>query len=478
MKIIEVNNSALAGKPVIRRYLPVWLTMQLVAFIASAQSFVHPGLLHRRADLERMKTLVAKQVDPVYQGYLKFIQDPASGFSYTMRGPMEMVGRNPTVGQNEYDNDANAAHQNAIMWVITGDRRYADKSIAIVDAWCATLKNITGRDAILMAGLGPFKMLNAAEILRYTNTGWKDSSIQAAEKHFRKVIYPVIADFATFANGNWDAAAMKTMMAIGVFCNDRQIFNRALDYYVNGSGNGNIFHYIINEEGQVQESGRDQAHTQLGIGMLAEACAIAWNQGLDLYGYANNRLLKAFEYVAKFNLGEDVPFMEWLDRTGKYHHTKISQDQRGNLRAVYEQVYAHYVVQCGLQAPYVARAVEKVRPEGPGRPSADHPGYGTLYFAGAQRFDPQSIPLVAPAGIVIADSAQTRRISWVAPIAARSYTIAGSVKKNGKYKIVAKAITGNEIILHDIKAGAANYYQITANGKAGKRMAIAEPSIP
>jgi len=160
-----------------------------------------------------------------------------------------MVGRNPTVGQGAYDNDANAAHQNAIMWAITGDRRYADKAIEIVNAWSSTLQSITGKDAVLMAGLGPFKMINAAEILRYTNSGWKEADIKQTEKHFKEVIYPVLKEFAPFANGNWDAAAMKTMMAIAVFCNDRPMFERALHYYINGHGNGSLIHYIINEDG-------------------------------------------------------------------------------------------------------------------------------------------------------------------------------------------------------------------------------------
>jgi hypothetical protein len=251
-----------------------------VCIVAYTQSFVHPGILHSKEDLQRMKEAVASKHEPVYSGYQLFIQNPASQFTYQVQGPMQMVGRNPTVGQAAYDNDANAAHQNAVMWVITGDKHYADKAIEIVNAWSSTLKSITGKDAVLMAGLGPFKMVNAAEILRYTSSGWNEADIKQTEKHFKEVVYPVIKDFAPFANGNWDAAATKTMMAIAVFCNDRPMFERALHYYVNGHGNGSLFHYIINEDGQIQESGRDQAHTQLGIGMLAECCAIAGNQGL------------------------------------------------------------------------------------------------------------------------------------------------------------------------------------------------------
>jgi Alginate lyase len=307
--------------------------LSVFSLASAGQTFVHPGLLQSREDLERMKMAVAAKAEPINSDCDIFRASAASQLDYKMRGPLATVGRNPTVGQSDYDSDANAAYQCAIMWCITGDIAYANKSKEIINSWSARLKSITGRDAVLMAGLGPFKMVNAAEILRHTDAGWSPAEIQQTEMHFREVIYPVIKDFAPFANGNWDTAATKTMMAIGVFCNDRAMFERALNYYVNGEGDGRLAHYVINEAGQCQESGRDQQHTQLGLAHLGDCCEIAWHQGLDLYSYDDNRLLKGFEYTAKYNLGEDVPFTETLDRTGKYHHTIISTNGRGRLRA-------------------------------------------------------------------------------------------------------------------------------------------------
>jgi hypothetical protein len=437
----------------------------LKAFV-NAQAFVHPGILHSKQDLHRMKDAIGNKQEPIYSGYQLFIQNPASQFSYKMQGPLETVGRNPTVGQTIYDNDANAAHQNAVMWAITGDKRYAEKAIEIVNAWSSTLKSITGKDAVLMAGLGPFKMINAAEILRYTHSGWKQDDIKKAEGHFKRVVYPVLKDFAPFANGNWDVAAIKTMMAVAVFCNNRPMFERALHYYVNGHGNGSLNHYVINDEGQIQESGRDQAHTQLGIAMLAECCAIAWNQGLNLYAYNNNRLLKGFEYVAKFNLGNEVPFTEWLDRTGKYHHTKISQKDRGKLRAVYEQVYNHYVNQMGLSAPYVQQAAEKLRPEGPGNPGADHPGYGTLYFSTSKE-KISVMHLSPPAGAIAIGSGKQVKLCWIESIGANAYTIKRRTS-GGTYTTIAKNIRQSHYVDRHVKAGTIYYYTVTASNEKGE----------
>ena len=447
---------------------------------ASGQSFIHPGILHSPEDLARMKVAIQAQKEPVFSGYQIFEKDPYSQYTYKIKGPLDTVSRNPTVGQGIYDSDANAAHQNAIMWVVTGDNRYAQKAMEIINSWSATLKAIRGRDAVLMAGLGPFKMVNAAEIIRYTNAGWSNADIKNAETHFKEVIYPVIKDYAPFANGNWDAAALKTAMAIGVFCNDRAIFEDALRYYTKGGGNGSILNYVINKNGQIQESGRDQPHSQLGIGMLAECCAIAWNQGLDLYGFDDNRLLKGFEYTAKYNLGnDDMPFQEWLDRTGKYHHYTISDKGRGSLRPLYEQVYAHYVGLKQLKAPYVKAAVKKIRPEGAGHPGADHPGFGTLFFAGdglkkGTEEKNVNIRSFAPGGLIASGTRQRIELEWVAAAFPCTYSVQRSSDPHGIFRTIAKGLIANRFIDKSVMPGKLYYYTIIEE-RAGKQSQAAFP---
>jgi hypothetical protein len=157
------------------------------------------------------------------------------------------------------------------------------------------------------------------------------------------------------------------------------MFERAVDYFRNGKGDGRLTNYVFNEAGQCQESGRDQQHTQLGLGALAEACEVAWNQGVDLYGEADNRLLAGFEYTAKYNLGGEVVFVPHVDTTGKYRQQKISAQGRGRLRPIYEMVWNHYANRRGLAAPFTKLAAEKGRPEGAAW-AADHVGFGTLLF--------------------------------------------------------------------------------------------------
>ena len=422
---------------------------------AYCAEFRHPGILHTLDDLNRMRAMVAKGLEPWKSGFEKLRAHPQSQANYVMQGPFEEISRNPTVHQREFDQDANAAYQCAIVWYITGDAAYARKSQQIVDGWSSTLKRVGGRDAVLAASISPFKLVNAAEILRAADSGWPAANARRAGQMFASVIYPVIENFALFANGNWDTGCIKTMMAIAVFRDDREMFERALRYYVNGGGDGRLTHYIY-ESGQSQESGRDQGHTQLGLGHLGDATEIAWNQGLDLYSYADNRLLKGFEYTARYNLGEDVPFTPDIDRTGKYAHQRISV--RGPFRPIYEEILNHYVNRMGVPAPYVQRVVERIRPEGAAF-GADHPGFGTILFARPTGKDTWPGVPAAPGGLVAMSAPDGITLSWIPVRGASRY----QVKRDGV--IIANGVTGSTYTDRSVKPGNVYRYSVSDSVK-------------
>ena len=348
----------------------------------STKAFVHPGALHTEADFRRMKAMIVQGTGPWKSGYDKLKGEWQSQADWHLRGPFASVVRDPRASRHiaELEADANAAYQNALMWCLSGDEAHAKKAIQILNAWAGTLREISGHDKELGASLCGFKLVNAAELMRHTYPGWPAQDIRQFEQMLRSVFYPVIKDFATFANGNWDTGCIKTMMAMGVFLDDRAMFDRAVDYYHHGAGNGCLTNYIINVAGQCQESGRDQQHAQLGLGHLADACEIGWHQGLDLYGAEDNRLLRGFEYTAQYNLGQDVPFTPYTDLTGKSKARVISRQGRGRLRPLYEMVWNHYERRRGVPAPFTKQAAGKIRPEGAAW-SADHPGFGTLLFS-------------------------------------------------------------------------------------------------
>ena len=433
--------------------------------------FLHPGILHTAADLDRMRDGVKQKRPPIAEGFEKLRAHPCSQADYAPHPFGAEIGRNPSVNFPAFDNDANAAYQCSLMAAITGEKRYASAARAIVLGWSGSLQTVSGADAVLMAGLGPFKFINAAEILRATGELDASGAAQCGAM-LRRALLPTIIDFAPFANGNWDTAAIKTMLAIAVFCDDRSLFERALLYYLYGDGDGRLTHYIY-ENGQCQESGRDQQHTQLGLAHMGDACEIAWHQGLDLYGAAENRLLRGFEYTAAYNLGGDVEFHPDIDRTGKYRHRVISP--RGSFRPVYEQIYAHYHGRRGLATPAVARVVEKIRPEGAAR-GADHPGFGTLLYA-LESQDAHRRPWpAAPAAVHAAMRKGAVELRWLAPRSSRNCAVERA-EADDAFRRIKGGIAGEEFRDGSVKPGSRYRYRLLPHGSQERGLSSATVPI-
>jgi parallel beta-helix repeat protein len=324
----------------------------IVSWASGAETFVHPGLLQTREDLTFMKQKIAAGEEPWKTAWSNLCSESYSSLDFkpkpvahVVRGP---YGR-PSIGDKELTESANAAYSQALQWVVTGDKVHAQNAIDILNAWSGTLWDFEDNDAKLLAAWTGHAFCNAAEILRYTDSGWKEKDVAQFKRMLLTVYYPLIKDYFPEANGNWDAAMMDTTLCIGIYCDDRAIFDSAVSHFRRGEGNGGITKYIY-PSGQCEESTRDQAHTQLGLGELAQACQIAWNQKVDIYGAADNRLALGFEYTAKYMLGEEVP-----------SYGIVSTQARGRFSDIYEGVNQHYHFVKGLGMPFTERALEKTR---------------------------------------------------------------------------------------------------------------------
>ena len=314
--------------------------------------------------------------------------------------------------------------------------------------------------------------------MRYSDSGWSEKEAKKCEESFKKAWYPTIQHYAYFANGNWETAALQTNMAIAVFCNDRELFESTVKYSVNGAGNGSIPHMIVYPSGQCQETTRAQHYAQLGIGLLTGAAEIAWNQGVDLYGWNDNRILKGFEYTAKYGLGEEVPFQTYLDRTGKYgiggrhqNYTEISTVSRGRFWPIFERIQNHYTNRRNISAPYSSKVVKIKRPEGH---SSDYVGHGTLthWRKLIHASKPVSVPGV-PSGLINQNLNDGIKITWVksvdpvTSIDAKSYQISRSTKAGGPYKLIAKNISTTFFLDKNVTQGKTYHYKVKAINEVG-----------
>jgi hypothetical protein len=374
----------------------------------SASTYAHPGLLHTTSDLADIAGRVAAQAQPWHAGFQRLAASSRANASWNPR-PVATVIRGGD-GQNYMPMvyDIHAAYQNALRWHATGIEAHGAAAVRILNAWSSTLSEVGGNaDRFLAAGIYGYQFANAAELVRERS----DFQLAPFRSMLLDVFHPMNEQFLTHHNNavitnywaNWDLCNMASVLAIGVFADRDDLVDRAVDYFHHGAGNGslpNAVPYVYADEGlaQWQESGRDQAHSIMGIGLMGVICETAWNQGIDLWGADDNRFLKAAEYVAKYNLGHDVPFTPYTWQSGPNTtaphvgwrtQTVPGEGGRGQVRPVWELILGHYRGRRGLSAPWAEQMVQLVRPEGgggdygPNSGGYDQLGFGTLAAAAA-----------------------------------------------------------------------------------------------
>lgn len=283
-----------------------------IFFSLSSQSFVHPGLLVTQADLSRASNNIERA--PWNDSYAQLTQCACASASY-VPSPVGAVYRGSdgthTENVNLLWNDAAAAFALALRWKLSGNDSYADAASIILTGWASTLETIGGTDdAYLAAGFQGHQLANAGELLRDYEPFATDG-FDAFKDMMTSVFLPMNLDFLNHVLGsehnvkhffaNWELGNLASAMAIAVLTDNSTIWDFGVEYFKTGDGNGCINNAVTNivtdpdtgaAHGQGQESGRDQGHSALDWQMLGVIGQQAWNQGEDLYGYNDSRILQ------------------------------------------------------------------------------------------------------------------------------------------------------------------------------------------
>jgi hypothetical protein len=460
-----------------RHLLSITIVIYLmnVPAVQAQQTFVHPGISHKKSDLDRMKIMVEAQVEPYYSSYNNMKNNDLAKYTYPVKGSRSFT----TITQDgtnfaAFRDDSKAAYLNALMWALTGDTRHAERCVEIFNVW----QNLTcftgGGTESLNVGRVAWQIIEAAEIIKSTYSGWAAADIQ---KFKDMLVYPGYSNVAKPASvnnnngtfywrvyqgdsgrhGNQDLFGWRVVMAMGIFLDNDIMFDRAYRYFTKQShraddipyesgppigsntpsaqtewlisypstahrntisdyGYNGVLDYYILENGQSQESARDQEHAGLGVGVVSSMAEMAWNQGYDIYSMYNNRILKGYEWAMRYNVSylqsypdqptawnptaESGEFIQFLDRTKRWYSLKVSPcDESGNTanitrgkflteksRPIYEIALAHYGVRAGLptaEMKWTQRALDINGLEKLGSGAGiwhDHLGWGGLTF--------------------------------------------------------------------------------------------------
>jgi len=361
-----------------------------------SRNFVHPGLSHKLSDLERMRDMVAAGIEPYATTFQQLSSHPRAQHTI-LPGNAPSFTELSNSNNNFLRNDAITAYYNALMWMITGDSRHAEASIRVFTAWSALRRNTT---SIPLETGRHWRLFEAAEIIQSTYPGWNPSDIQAFKD---MLVFPGYSNTTTptqainnqdvtfywrcyqgdpSRHGNQGLFCMRTVMAMGIFLDNEIMYDRGLRYlqgapsraddlnYPSGPPNttrlpdrdtqfalesrqdnitnsiqdygyNEVMHNLIWPNGQGQESSRDQSHALTGPGIISTMSEIAWNQGDDLYGHLDNRVLLGLEHYYRYNLSfensfspdqltpweptvENGEFIQRQDRTGRWFSLSIN----------------------------------------------------------------------------------------------------------------------------------------------------------
>lgn len=469
--------------------------LSFLACEPAAAQFVHPGCLSTQADLDRMKAKVAAGAQPWKAGYDRLVQAPYGQLGHTP-SPQPILYASGSQPDNyiHLARDVAAAYQVALRYHVTGDEAFAAKAVSILMDWANTHTSWNGNTNVsLRAGLYGYQLACAGELVR-NYSGWAPADFAKFQNyvrtHFYKIVSPNDVDrgFLFHHHGtcwshywaNWELAAMATVIATGVLCDDEAIFQEAIDYFHDGVGVGRIselLHYLHpNGLGQSQEFGRDQGHATMLVPLLGTFCEIAWNQGIDLYGELDNAPLAMGEHLAKHNLWYDVPYVSYVNCGGVYQ-TNIGSGQ-GHTRAGWDLIYNHYVNRKGIAAPFSKAAAEAIRPDGGGgQYGGNSGGFDQLGFTTlTHSLDPIASG-AAPSQLRAHVKGGKVTLSWRGSAYATSYNVKRATTPGGPYLNLAR--TGDKSTCYidaGIPPGTTCYYVVSANSPDGESTPSAEVS--
>lgn len=320
-----------------RLRLAVLVLMGCVCGTGVAQQMKHPGVLVSRGQLNFVRQQVKAKKQPIYGEFQKAAASPYAALDYKLLGPPPSgivdcgPYSRPDHGCHAEDTDASAAYLQAVLWWITRDHRYAANSIHIMNTYARQLKGHTGSNTPLQAAWSAEMFPRAAEIIRYSNAGWKSADVDAFSNLLTKVILPHIYNGAPRTNGNWELSMIEGMTGIAVFTNDRPLLDdaeemwqkRVSTYFYNAKLDGDhprapdpAVHQgwygqtAFNEStsGIAAETCRDLGHTGYAISATMGAAETAHIQGDKLFESQQERLIQVMEFHAHLLLRkEPVP---------------------------------------------------------------------------------------------------------------------------------------------------------------------------
>ncbi len=354
---------------------------------------VHPGILSTAEELAAVAAHIAQGDSPWKEAFEDLESSTYAAIDYepTPYAVVECGSYNmPNIGCTEQVEDGMAVYTHALLWYLTREQSHADKAIEIIDAWSSTYQENTDSNARLVVAWAVPWFANGAELLRYSNAGWSESSIEQFAGMLNTMLpYVAVVDGrAERPENNWMQSRIEAHLAIAVFLDDPPMLETALarwsfwlPYYIYQQTDGatplqlpdrtltqtlNIWSSSSYVDGLAMETCRDLGHLGLGFGSMIYAAETAWHQGIDLFAPNQKRLSDFMELHGAWMTGASaVPadICAGVIKAAQGDAQGISPPNGGG-RKVWEVAYHELHDRLGLSLPFTREMIDSGRPAG------------------------------------------------------------------------------------------------------------------
>lgn len=285
---------------------------------------VHPGIMTTLADLQAIKSHLEAGEEP-WRSQLQRMKALVERPDRKLHNPGldNDVGGNALIYCGSYNRNATDtakvlacdwpvqdgidAYTLALLGYLTGDDHYAELALRYLEAW-TNPDNFRGFDpagsnAPLQHGWTIPWYANAAELLRYTYSGWKPQHATAMVDFLKRML-PLVERDNVGAPNNWLHSRIEAQLAAAIFLSDSDMLNTALArwqthtpsyVYIDadqgtpvmpassqiakrGKATWNTPRFVA---GMTMETCRDLQHQDLGMRSIFNSLAMAASQGRD-----------------------------------------------------------------------------------------------------------------------------------------------------------------------------------------------------
>ncbi|MBI2831447.1 MAG: alginate lyase family protein [Chloroflexi bacterium] len=315
--------------------------LEAMAARTGVKSFNHKGVFYDSENVTRVKNNLStepwraafERLKLMADGYLNFTPSPIRS-RFSVPSPYD----DPTVQDTAVkplEDSSSAMLTLAQYYLFTGDTKYAQRAVAIANAWTGSLMELENPQALWEAGWETLVMSMAAHMLRDYD-GWNQEARKGFEDWLNERTWHILARDNSANNHQYWIAAQAA--SVGVLTGDTGLFQWAVAVYKKAVAND------IQPDGHLpQETARAELgmfYQNFALEPLVLVAEIATGQGLDLwsYSYQGKDLKLAIDYLFGF-----------FDQPEKWPWSKRAQDLTfldpalgGKKTGWFEIAYYHY----------------------------------------------------------------------------------------------------------------------------------------